>query len=132
MNLSDAFENRPGCIGITFPLLSIFIFAPDECKGAKAAKKKETKQQTVYTVATKQLLISLAPPVLTLHLKRFQQARFTLRKLTKPVEFPLQLNLAPFCSRNGKVSENGTFYSYKYIWDQSWPLFDITLPSLRC
>ena len=115
MNQSDVFENRPGCIGITFALLSIFIFAPDECKGAKAAKKKENKQQTVYTVATKQLLISLAPPVLTLHLKRFQQARFTLRKLTKLVEFPLQLNLAPFCSRNGKVSENGTFYSYKCI-----------------
>ena len=120
MNQSDVIENRSEYswlhwYNLPFPLLSIFIFAPDECKGAKAAKKKETKQPTVYTVATKQLLISLAPPVLTLHLKRFQQARFTLRKLTKQVEFPLQLNLAPFCSRNGKVSENGTFHSYKYI-----------------
>ena len=58
----------------------------------------------MYTVASKQMLISLAPPVLTLHLKRFQQARFTLRKLTKHVDFPLELNLAPFCSRSGKVS----------------------------
>ena len=61
----------------------------------------------MYTVASKQMLISVAPPVLTLHLKRFQQARFTLRKLTKHVDFPLELNLAPFCSRSGKVSQDG-------------------------
>lgn len=59
----------------------------------------------MYTVASKQMLISLAPPVLTLHLKRFQQARFTLRKLTKHVDFPVELNLGPFCSRSGKVSQ---------------------------
>ena len=59
----------------------------------------------MYTVASKQMLISFAPPVLTLHLKRFQQARFTLRKLTKHVDFPLELNLAPFCSKSGKVSQ---------------------------
>lgn len=86
------------------------MFFTDEPKGAKAGKSsknknKESKEQTVYTVASKQLLISLAPPVLTLHLKRFQQARFTLQKLTKHVDFPLELNLAPFCSRSGRVSK---------------------------
>ena len=83
----------------------------DERKGAKAVKSKESKQQTVYTVATKQLLISFAPPVLTLHLKRFQQARFTLRKLTKHVDFPLELNLAPFCSKSGRVSRKVGYVS---------------------
>ena len=91
-------------------LTIIFVLFLDEAKGATARKpsknkNKDSKHQTVYTVASKQLLISLAPPVLTLHLKRFQQARFTLRKLTKHVDFPLELNLAPFCSRSGRVSE---------------------------
>ena len=91
-----------------------FLLLVDEPKGAKAvksstSKKKDAKHRTVYTVASKQLLISLAPPVLTLHLKRFQQARFTLRKLTKHVDFPLELNLAPFCSRSGRVSERDDF-----------------------
>jgi len=85
----------------------------DEEGYAEASKKKEPVQ-TVYTVATKQLLISFAPPVLTLHLKRFQQARFTLRKLTTHVDFPLELNLAPFCIRNGMNradSEGRVLYS---------------------
>ena len=86
----------------------------DEPKGATASKpstnkKNDSKHRTVYTVASKQMLISLAPPVLTLHLKRFQQARFTLRKLTKHVDFPLELNVAPFCSRSGKVSREDGF-----------------------
>lgn len=91
----------------------------DELKGAKAEKSsknknKDSKQQIVYTVASKQMLISRAPPVLTLHLKRFQQARFTLQKLTKHVDFPLELNLAPFCSRSGRSradSEGQVLYS---------------------
>ncbi|XP_020627355.1 ubiquitin carboxyl-terminal hydrolase 16-like [Orbicella faveolata] len=91
----------------------------DEPKGATASKpstskKKDSKHRTVYTVASKQMLISLAPPVLTLHLKRFQQARFTLRKLTKHVDFPVELNLGPFCSRSGKTrpdSEGQVLYS---------------------
>lgn len=78
-----------------------FVFTEE---GYAEASKKKEPVQTVYTVATKQLLISFAPPVLTLHLKRFQQARFTLRKLTTHVDFPLELNLAPFCIKNGMVS----------------------------
>ncbi|XP_045435750.1 ubiquitin carboxyl-terminal hydrolase 16 isoform X4 [Pipistrellus kuhlii] len=42
-----------------------------QCGAAKANLKGEKKH--VYTNAKKQMLISLAPPVLTLHLKRFQQ-----------------------------------------------------------
>lgn len=91
-------------------LICIFPSFADEPEGATASKpsttkKKESEHRIVYTVASKQMLISLAPPVLTLHLKRFQQARFTLRKLTKHVDFPVELNLAPFCSRSGRVSD---------------------------
>ena len=84
-----------------------FLFRTDDenSNEAKAPKPKagRVKQQAVYTEATKQLLISFAPPVLTLHLKRFQQVGFGLRKMAKHVDFPLQLDLAPFCSRRGEV-----------------------------
>ncbi|KAL8190610.1 UNVERIFIED_CONTAM: hypothetical protein K2H54_056207 [Gekko kuhli] len=52
----------------------------------------------IYTNAKKQMLISLAPPVLTLHLKRFQQAGYNLKKVNKHIKFPEVIDLAPFCS----------------------------------
>jgi len=51
----------------------------------------------VYSNASKQLLIFSPPAVLTLHLKRFQQVGMSLRKVNRFVEFPLILDLAPFC-----------------------------------
>lgn len=57
-----------------------------------------TKTPTVYSVASKQLLIFAPPAILTLHLKRFTQAGATLRKAQKHVDFPLRLDLASFCS----------------------------------
>lgn len=62
--------------------------------GPKANMKGERKH--IYTNAKKQMLISLAPPVLTLHFKRFQQAGFNLRKVNKHIKFPEILDLAPF------------------------------------
>ncbi|XP_060090347.1 ubiquitin carboxyl-terminal hydrolase 16 [Heteronotia binoei] len=52
----------------------------------------------IYTNAQKQMLISLAPPVLTLHLKRFQQVGYNLQKMNKHIKFPEIMDLAPFCS----------------------------------
>lgn len=75
--------------------------------GPKANIKGERRH--VYTNAKKQMLISLAPPVLTLHLKRFQQAGFNLRKVNKHITFPEILDLAPFCTLKCKVGENGLF-----------------------
>ncbi|KAF4085750.1 hypothetical protein AMELA_G00098860 [Ameiurus melas] len=54
-------------------------------RSTKGGKKK------VYTEAMKQMLISFPPPVLTLHLKRFQQV----------------LDLGPFCSAKCKGVEEG-------------------------
>merc|ERR1719491_493925 len=56
------------------------------------------KPKTIYSNASKQLLIFCPPAVLTIHLKRFQQTIFNLRKVNKHVQFPLTLDLAPFCS----------------------------------
>ncbi|XP_067323505.1 ubiquitin carboxyl-terminal hydrolase 45 isoform X2 [Anolis sagrei] len=61
-------------------------------------RAKEKKTEGVYTNARKQLLISSVPAVLVLHLKRFHQAGVSLRKVNRHVDFPLVLDLAPFCS----------------------------------
>lgn len=60
------------------------------------------KKEKIYTSARKQMLISLLPPVITLHLKRFHQAGMNLRKVNRHVDFPLILDLAPFCSASCK------------------------------
>ncbi|KAL6115838.1 usp16 [Pungitius sinensis] len=54
-------------------------------------------KKNVYTNALKQMLISSPPPVLTLHLKRFQQNGYSICKVNRHVSFPLILDLAPFC-----------------------------------
>jgi ubiquitin carboxyl-terminal hydrolase 16/45 len=59
---------------------------------------EQKKPKTVYSNASKQLLIFCPPAVLTIHLKRFQHTMSNLRKVNKHVQFPLTLDLAPFCS----------------------------------
>ncbi|KAM5281532.1 ubiquitin carboxyl-terminal hydrolase 16 isoform 2-T2 [Ctenodactylus gundi] len=82
-----------------------------QSNGQMANIKGERK--CVYTNAKKQMLISLAPPVLTLHLKRFQQAGFNLRKVNKHIKFPEILDLAPFCTLKCKnVAEENTRVLY--------------------
>ncbi|XP_006899470.1 PREDICTED: ubiquitin carboxyl-terminal hydrolase 16 isoform X2 [Elephantulus edwardii] len=78
--------------------------------GPKGNVKGERKH--IYTNAEKQMLISLAPPVLTLHLKRFQQAGFNLRKINKHIKFPEILDLAPFCTLKCKNVEENTRVLY--------------------
>uniref|UniRef100_A0A7N9CEU2 Ubiquitin carboxyl-terminal hydrolase n=1 Tax=Macaca fascicularis TaxID=9541 RepID=A0A7N9CEU2_MACFA len=77
----------------------------------RAAKKhsssKDKKVEGVYTNARKQLLISAVPAVLILHLKRFHQAGLSLRKVNRHVDFPLMLDLAPFCSATCKNASMG-------------------------
>uniref|UniRef100_UPI0037E72778 ubiquitin carboxyl-terminal hydrolase 16 n=1 Tax=Semicossyphus pulcher TaxID=241346 RepID=UPI0037E72778 len=63
---------------------------PNKDKGGGSKKN-------IYTDALKQMLISSPPPVLTLHLKRFQQNGYSICKVNRHVQFPLILDLAPFC-----------------------------------
>ncbi|XP_045400025.1 ubiquitin carboxyl-terminal hydrolase 45 isoform X1 [Lemur catta] len=87
------------------------------CTVKKQKYQKETsfaeeRAEGVYTNARKQLLISAVPAILILHLKRFHQAGLNLRKVNKHVDFPLMLDLAPFCSatcKNVNVGEK-VFY----------------------
>ncbi|XP_060987541.1 ubiquitin carboxyl-terminal hydrolase 45 isoform X1 [Dama dama] len=74
----------------------------------KEATSAEKKAEGIYTNARKQLLISAVPAILILHLKRFHQAGLGLRKVNRHVDFPLMLDLAPFCSATCKnVSVGG-------------------------
>uniref|UniRef100_A0A8C7C6Z4 ubiquitinyl hydrolase 1 n=1 Tax=Oncorhynchus kisutch TaxID=8019 RepID=A0A8C7C6Z4_ONCKI len=71
-------------------------------KQLRKSTSVEKKSDKVYTSARKQMLISSLPPVVTLHLKRFHQAGMNLRKVNRHVNFPLILDLAPFCSASCK------------------------------
>ncbi|XP_050390725.2 ubiquitin carboxyl-terminal hydrolase 45 [Patella vulgata] len=63
-----------------------------------AINKDKKKSETVCSNASKQYLIFQPPAVLTLHLKRFEQVGFASRKVNRHVDFPLVLDLAPYCS----------------------------------
>ncbi|KAJ6660231.1 hypothetical protein lerEdw1_017931 [Lerista edwardsae] len=76
-------------------------------KHQKKANSTEKKTEGAYTNARKQLLISSVPAVLVLHLKRFHQAGVSLRKVNRHVDFPLILDLAPFCSASCKNVMDG-------------------------
>ncbi|KFW83805.1 Ubiquitin carboxyl-terminal hydrolase 16, partial [Manacus vitellinus] len=62
----------------------------DVCTQRHCGPKNNIKSEKkyVYTNAKKQMLISLAPPILTLHLKRFQHAGFNLQKVLFCVVIP--------------------------------------------
>ncbi|XP_061430737.1 ubiquitin carboxyl-terminal hydrolase 16-like [Lethenteron reissneri] len=76
--------------------------APEQLTGSNMllcehCSRKAGKKGRVYTEGTKRILVSSLPPVLTLHLKRFQQAGFGLQKVNRRVEFDDTLDMAPFC-----------------------------------
>ncbi|XP_069746135.1 ubiquitin carboxyl-terminal hydrolase 16 isoform X2 [Narcine bancroftii] len=90
-----------------------------QCKNG--SKIKGNDENHVYTNAKKQMLISLFPPILALHLKRFQQLGLNLRKINKHIHFPQVLDLAPFCAVNCKNAEDSTniLYSLYGVVEQS-------------
>ncbi|NWI21555.1 UBP45 hydrolase, partial [Crypturellus soui] len=81
-------------------------------KCQKKPSTTEKKTEGVYTNARKQLLISSVPAILILHLKRFHQAGLSLRKVNRHVDFPLVLDLAPFCSASCKNVADGARVLY--------------------
>ncbi|XP_030633343.1 ubiquitin carboxyl-terminal hydrolase 16 [Chanos chanos] len=76
-------------------------------KRQSASKSTDGSKKNVYTDALKQMLISSPPPVLTLHLKRFQQVGYSVCKVNRHVQFPQVLDLAPFCTVNCKTVPEG-------------------------
>ncbi|KAK1900235.1 Ubiquitin carboxyl-terminal hydrolase 16 [Dissostichus eleginoides] len=85
-------------------------------------EKAGASKKNVYTDALKQMLISSPPPVLTLHLKRFQQNGYNICKVNRHVQFPLILDLAPFCAvkcKNLTEGDNQILYSLYGIVEHS-------------
>ncbi|XP_023240096.1 ubiquitin carboxyl-terminal hydrolase 45-like [Centruroides sculpturatus] len=79
-------------------------FGCENCTRLKNRNKiSDEKVTTVFSNASKQFLILSPPAVLILHLKRFQQVGTNLRKVNRHVEFPLTLDLAPFCSSDSQI-----------------------------
>ncbi|KAJ3590766.1 hypothetical protein NHX12_008715 [Muraenolepis orangiensis] len=72
-----------------------------------ACTRRQGSQKKVYTDGLKQMLISSPPPVLTLHLKRFQQVGYSVCKVTRHVPFPQVLDLAPYCTETCKDVPEG-------------------------
>merc|ERR1712192_152137 len=73
---------------------------PDNSDAQESTNKTEgeKKPATVYSSASKQMLVFSPPAVLTLQLKRFQQTMSGCKKVNKHVTFPVMLDLAAFCS----------------------------------
>ncbi|KAI6244069.1 USP domain-containing protein [Aphelenchoides fujianensis] len=79
-----------------------------ECEKCCAPVNKAENSKRKKTVeARKRYLVYCPPPVLTLHLKRFEQQhqfnRTYTSKVNAKVEFPLVLDLAPFCVESTRV-----------------------------
>ncbi|XP_050309022.1 ubiquitin carboxyl-terminal hydrolase 16 [Anthonomus grandis grandis] len=70
--------------------------------GCDLCTKRSGNKKTIYTDASKQLLIYNPPAVLILHLKRFQVCRFRSAKMSKFVKFSTELDLGPFCSKRSQ------------------------------
>lgn len=76
-------------------------WACERCSLLEARKidpESQEKPKPVYSNAFKQIHIFCPPAILTLHFKRFQQTLSGCRKINKDITFPLELDLAPFCS----------------------------------
>ncbi|VDK65013.1 unnamed protein product [Onchocerca ochengi] len=86
------------------------------------------KKRTVE--AEKRYLIYEPPPILTLHLKRFEQTHSTngrviTRKVPGQISFPKILNIAPFCTQIAKRIRKGlkkVFYSLYAVVSHSGDL----------
>lgn len=92
------------------------------CTKQQHNKGKSRDSKNVYMGALKQMLISSLPPVLTLHLKRFQQNSFSICKVNRHVQFPMIMDLAPFCAvkcKNTTEGESQILYSLYGIVEHS-------------
>ena len=81
--------------------------ADDDKESSSSGEGKEEKESSGESVdltkfhfsdATKQFHVKSLPPILTIHLKRFSQSGFRLHKVNKHIDFPLVLDMGPYCT----------------------------------
>ncbi|GIY59414.1 ubiquitin carboxyl-terminal hydrolase 45 [Caerostris extrusa] len=75
------------------------------CEKCTEIKRQEigVENLRVYSNASKHLLIFSPPPILTLHLKRFQLVGMNFCKMEENVKFPLILDISPYCSSSSLI-----------------------------
>jgi ubiquitin carboxyl-terminal hydrolase 16/45 len=85
-------------------------------ENSDCSSSSSKKSSTVYSSASKQVLLFSPPAVLTLHLKRFQQTLSGCKKVNKHVTFPLELDLAAFCSSTSIAMPNVSLDQRKVLY----------------
>eukprot|EP00047_Mylnosiga_fluctuans_P020769 m.96192 g.96192 ORF g.96192 m.96192 type:complete len:677 (+) comp8624_c0_seq2:79-2109(+) len=83
------------------------LFACTACYRRAHPDEPANSTNTIKRPASKHLLVETQPRILTLHLKRFEQQGFALKKVSTHVSFPLVLDIAPFCYESCSVSVYG-------------------------
>ena len=68
--------------------------------------------------ASKQFLLSSAPPILALQLKRFGYGRYGGGKISKPVQFGETLDLAPYCTPECRKQHSNRYRLYGVLVHQ--------------
>ena len=72
--------------------------------------------EPVLCQVSKQIMIHQLPPVLILHMKRFEVGFNEVIKDDRHISFPEILNMAPYCTNECiKVRINICTYAYMYI-----------------
>lgn len=88
-------------------------YACEKCLEMRGGETKDgSKPKTIYTTAEKRVFLYRLPAVLCLHLKRFAQVGRGFRKVTTPVEFPLVLDMAPYCCSDVQVKKMFIFSDF--------------------
>ena len=86
--------------------------------------ERESSQESIdltkciFTDATKQFHIKHLPPILTIHLKRFSQIGARLQKINRQIDFPLVLDMSPYCTDDipvAKDCDNNILYGLRGI-----------------
>ena len=83
------------------------LVSKQDSDGDKNEKEDSTESINLdtltFTDASKQFYIKTLAPVLTIHLNRFSQSGIGLQKVGKHIQFPLVLDMSPFCISDTSV-----------------------------
>ena len=76
----------------------------EECSYIHMFALQANYDDCVECLVSKQLLFHSLPQILILHIKRFHLGE-QVTKNNRHIDFPLDLDLAPFCTKNCQVSK---------------------------
>lgn len=101
---SDTFEpltNLSLEVGDADTLIDALKMFTDVEKIGDSDEKFNCESCKMEVLKEKQLTVDKVPAIATFHLKRFKNDGLLVEKITKTVDFPLELDLSPFLSNPG-------------------------------